>query len=132
MAKIPVGARREEKLLVTGEVAISFLGVEAARVLSTPHLIGYLEMAARNLIKEHLEPGWDSVGTHVDVKHLAATPIGMAARMSAEVIAADDRRVTCRVEAYDEREKIAEGTHERFLVDVARFAARVQAKAAGQ
>jgi predicted thioesterase len=131
MANIPVGAKSEERLLVTGEVAIDFLGMEAARVLSTPHLIGYLEMTARNLIKGYLPAGWDSVGTHVDLKHLAATPVGMAVRLCAEVISSGDRRVTCRVEAYDEREKIAEGTHERALVDVARFAARVQAKAAG-
>ena len=131
MANISLGAKREERLLVTGEVAIDFLGMDAARVLSTPHLIGYLEMTARNLIKEGLPPGWDSVGTHVDVRHLAATPVGMSVRLQAEVISADDRRVTCRVEAYDEREKIAEGTHERALVDVARFASRVQAKAAG-
>jgi fluoroacetyl-CoA thioesterase len=56
----------------------------------------------------------------------------MAVRLCAEVISAEDRRVTCRVEAYDEREKIAEGTHERALVNVARFAARVASKAAGQ
>ena len=127
-----MGAKREDRLLVTGDVAIDFLGMEAGRVLSTPHLIGYLEMTARNLIKEYLPPGWDSVGTHVDLKHLAATPVGMAVRLCAEVISAGDRRVTCRLEAHDEREKIAEGTHERVLVDVARFAARVQAKAAGQ
>lgn len=132
MANIPVGARREERLLVTGDVAIDFLGMEAARVLSTPHLIGYLEMSARQLIKEYVPSGWDSVGTHVDLRHLAATPVGMAVRLSAEVISADDQRVTFRVEAHDEREKIAEGTHERFVVDVARFAARVQLKAAGR
>ncbi len=131
MANLTVGAKREERLLVTAEVAISFLGMEEARVLSTPHLIGYLEMTSRNLIKEGLPPGWDSVGTHVDVHHLAATPIGMSVRLTAEIIAATDRRVTCRVEAYDERDKIAEGTHERALVDVARFATRVQAKATG-
>jgi fluoroacetyl-CoA thioesterase len=132
MANIPVGARREERLLVTGDVAIDFLGMKAGRVLSTPHLIGYLEMTVRNLIKGYLPPGWDSVGTHVDLKHLAATPVGMAVRLCAEVIASGDRRVACRVEAYDEREKIAEGAHERALVDVARFASRVAAKAAGQ
>jgi len=125
----PVGAQREENLLVTGEVAINFLGLEEARVLSTPHLIGFLEMTARNLIKEHLAPGLDSVGTHVDVKHLAATPIGMHVRLRAEVIGVDDRRVTCAVEAWDEREKVGEGTHERFIIDVVRFAAQVQGKA---
>ena len=131
MEQIPVGVKREEQVLVTGEVAINFLGMETARVLSTPHLIGFLEMTSRNLIKEHLAAGLDSVGTHVDVKHLAATPMGMRVRFQAEVVSVDDRRVTCKVEAYDEREKVAEGRHERFIVDVARFAARVQAKAAG-
>jgi fluoroacetyl-CoA thioesterase len=129
---IPVGAQREENLLVTGEVAISFMGVEAARVLSTPHLIGFLEMTSRNLIKQHLPPGQDSVGTVVNVQHLAATPIGMHVRLRAQVIAVNERRVTCRVEAWDDREKVGEGTHERFVVNVERFAARVQAKAAGK
>jgi predicted thioesterase len=132
MSKVPEGARREERLLVTGDVAIDFLETEEARVLSTPHLIGYLEMTARNLIKEYLPAGWDSVGTHVDVRHLAATPVGMAVRLTAQAVSTDDRRVTCRVEAWDEREKVAEGIHERFIIDIARFAARVQAKAAGQ
>lgn len=129
--EIPIGARREETLLVTGEVAIGFLGVEAARVLSTPHLIGFLEMTSRNLIKEHVGPEEDSVGTMVQVKHLAATPIGMRVRLQAEVVEVNGRRVVCRVEAWDEREKIGEGTHERFVVNVARFAERVQAKAEG-
>ncbi len=129
---IPVGTEREEHLLVTGEVAISFLNVETARVLSTPQLIGHLEMTCRNLIKQHLPPGQDSVGTLVEVRHLAATPIGMHVRLRAEVLAVNDRRVTCRVEAWDEREKVGEGTHERFVIDVERFAARIQAKAAGK
>lgn len=132
MAQIPVGVKREEKILVTPEVAIDFLGLETARVLSTPHLIGYLEMASRNLIKQFLEEGLDSVGTQVAVVHLAATPIGMQVRLLAEVQSVNERRVTCKVEAWDEREKVGEGTHERVVVDVARFAARVQAKAAGK
>lgn len=127
--EIPIGARREEGLLVTPEVAINFLGVDTARVLSTPHLIGFLEMTSRNLIKEYVGPGEDSVGTLVNVRHLAATPIGMRVRLEAEVVAVDGRRVVCRVAAWDEREKIGEGTHERVVVEVARFAQRVQAKA---
>ncbi len=128
--EIHVGARREERILVTPENAIDFIGVDEARVLSTPFLIGYLEMTSRNLIKELIGDGLDSVGTHVDVRHLAATPIGMSVRLTAEVISVSDRRVTCRVEAWDEAEKCAEGIHERFVVDVARFTAKVQAKAA--
>ncbi|HEX8985453.1 MAG TPA: hotdog domain-containing protein [Bryobacteraceae bacterium] len=126
---IPVGATREESLLVTGEVAIHFLGIDEGRVLSTPQLIGHLEMTCRNLIKEHVAAGQDSVGTLVDVRHLAATPIGMHVRLRAEVVSVDDRSVNCRVEAWDECEKVGEGRHVRFVIDVARFVARVQAKA---
>ncbi len=131
MGTIPVGSQREEKILVTGEVAIDFLGVEEARVLSTPHLIGFLEMTSRNLLKTFVGPGQDSVGTHVDVYHLSATPVGMQVRLQAQIVSVEDRRVKLKVEAWDERDKIGEGTHERFVVDVSRFASRVQAKAAG-
>jgi predicted thioesterase len=108
------------------------MGLETARVLSTPHLVGFLEMTARNLAKELVGPESDSVGSHINVFHLAATPVGMQVRVVAEVVGVDGRRVDFKLEAYDEREKIAEGTHQRVIVDVARFAARVQAKAAGQ
>jgi predicted thioesterase len=132
MATVAVGSKREERLLVTSEVAIDFMGLETARVLSTPHLVGYLEMTARNLLKELVGPENDSVGSHINVYHLAATPIGMRVRLLAEITAVDGRRVDFKLEAHDEREKIAEGTHQRVVVDVARFAARVQAKAGGQ
>jgi fluoroacetyl-CoA thioesterase len=122
MADIPIGTTGEEKLLVTSEVAIDFLGVETARVLSTPHLIGHLEMTARNSIKPLLDPGHDTVGTQVNVAHLAATPMGMNVTFRSEVIATTDRRVTFKVEAFDEKDKIAEGTHERGIVNVAKFA----------
>ena len=130
MATIPIGANGEHTTLVTSELAIDFLGVEGARVLATPHLIGLLEMTARNAIKPYLDDGFDTVGSRVDVRHLAATPMGMSVTFRAEIIAVEERRVTCRVEARDEKEKIAEGTHERAVVNVARFATRVQAKAA--
>ncbi len=128
MAEIPIGAKGEHKTLVTSDIAIDFLGLESARVLATPWLIMLLEMTSRNLIKKFLEPDFDSVGTHVDVKHLAATPMGMRVSFHAEIINVDERRVTTRVEAFDEKEKIAEGTHERFVINVPRFAAKLQAK----
>jgi predicted thioesterase len=129
-----IGTMREEKLLVTSEVAIDFLGTETARVLSTPHLIGHLEMTARNSVKPLLETGHDTVGTQVNVTHLAATPIGMNVTFRSEVLLVEDRRINFRVEAFDEKEKIAEGTHQRAIVNVAKFATRVAAKAstAGQ
>ncbi|HSB17581.1 MAG TPA: hotdog domain-containing protein, partial [Bryobacteraceae bacterium] len=105
MAKVPVGTTREEKCLVTGEVAVDFLGMEEARVLGTPYLIAFMEITARNSVKSLLEPGQDTVGTLVNVKHLAATPIGMQVTFRAEVIEVDDRRILFKVEAFDEREK---------------------------
>jgi predicted thioesterase len=130
MANIPIGTKGEERLLVTTEVAIDFLGLENARVFSTPNVIQNLEITARNSIKPVVGDGFDSVGTHVNVAHLAATPIGMHVTFRSEVIAVKDRRVTFQVEAFDEKEKIAEGTHERAVVDINRFATRVAAKAA--
>lgn len=131
MARIPVGTRGERKLLVTGELAVDFLGNDQARVLATPFLIGYLELAARDAVKELLEEGYDTVGTRVDVRHLAATPLGMALSCYAEVMAVDGRRITYKVWANDEKEKVAEGTHERYIIHVAKFAERVQEKGKG-
>lgn len=124
-----MGATRQEEAVVTPEIAISFLGVDSARVLATPRLISLLEMTSRNLLVGFLPAGQDSVGTHVDVRHLAATPVGMRVTARAEILSVEGRRVTFKVEAFDEVEKVAEGTHQRFVVDIERFAARVQAKA---
>ncbi|MCZ2075987.1 MAG: thioesterase family protein [Bryobacteraceae bacterium] len=123
-----VGTKGETQMLVTSEVAIDFLGGEDARVFGTPYLIGHLEMTARNSVKPLLGEGQDTVGTHVDVRHLAATPMGMSVTLRSEVVRVEDRRITFRVEAYDEKEQIAEGTHDRFIIDIARFTARVRAK----
>lgn len=129
MANIPIGTIHEEKLLVTSEVAIDFLDVEGARVLGTPYMIAYMEMTARNTVKPFLEEGLDTVGTHVNVYHLAATPIGMNVTFRAEILSVEERRVNFKVEAFDEKEKVGEGTHERAVINVAKFASRLQAKA---
>jgi len=128
MANIPIGAKGEEKLLVTNENAITFLGPEGARVLSTPHMIGYMERACRNTVLPYLDPGHDTVGTQVNIAHLAAAPLGMTVTFSAEITGVADRRVQFRVEAWDEKEKIGEGTHERAIINVAKFATRLAAK----
>jgi predicted thioesterase len=128
MARIPIGTKGEQKILVTHEFAIDFLGREDGRVLATPWMIGLMEYTCRNSVKPILGDGWDTVGTHVDVKHIAATPLGMSVTFSTEVIACGERRVTFRVEAFDEKEKIGEGTHERAIIDVDRFVARLAAK----
>ena len=125
---IPIGATHEEKILVTGDVAIDFLGLEGARVLATPHMIGWMERTCRDAVLPLLDAGHDTVGTHVDVHHLAATPMGMTVTFKAEVIGLQGRRVNFRVEAWDEKEKCGEGTHERAIVNIARFTAKMQGK----
>lgn len=107
--------------------AINFLE-GGPRVLATPALIMSLELTARNLAKAHLDVGYDTVGTHVDVKHLAATPMGMVVTYHAELIEIDGRQLRFRVEAYDEKEKVCEGFHGRAIINIAKFAEKVRAK----
>lgn len=128
MDTIPLGTTATRGILVTPEDTANFIGVEDVRVLSTPHMIAYMELTARDAIKPLLPEGWDCVGTIVDIKHFAATPIGMSVNITARVTAVDGNRVTFHVEAHDEQEKIGEGVHERFIIDVNRFATRLAMK----
>ena len=128
MDTIPLGTSATRGVLVTPEETADFIGVENVRVLSTPHMIAFMELTARDAIKPLLPQGWDCVGTIVDVKHFAATPIGMSVTVTARVTAVDGNRVTFHVEAHDEKEKIGEGVHERFIIDVNRFATRLAMK----
>lgn len=128
MAAIPAGAKAERRVLVTSEVAINFLGLEGARVLSTPNMIRFMEWTARDAVQPLLDPGFDTVGTHVNVAHLAGAPLGTTVTFYAEVLSATERRIQFRVEAFDEKEKIGEGTHERAIINVAKFATRMAEK----
>ncbi len=86
-------------------------------------------MTARNSVKPLLPEGFDTVGARVDVRHLAATPMGLHVTFRSELTAREDRRLFFRVEAFDDKEKVGEGMHERAIINVAKFASRVQAKA---
>jgi fluoroacetyl-CoA thioesterase len=130
MPGIPIGLKNELRRRVTDDIAINFLGLESARVLGTPFMIMLLEFVSRDSILPMLDPGYDSVGTEVNVRHLAATPMGMEVMFRSEVIAVDDRRVRFKVEAFDEKEQIADGVHERFVINVERFARRLTEKSA--
>ncbi len=129
---IPIGTKGEQQVLVTSEIAISFLELEAARVLSTPQMIRLMEVTCRNTVLPLLDPGHDTVGTHVNVAHLAAAPIGMTVTFTAEVIRVEGRRVEFKVVAFDEKERIGEGTHERGIINIAKFAARLTEKVQGK
>ena len=114
---------------VTPDTFASRWGNPGIEVLATPVVVGWLEEAAIRAVQPYLEAGQGSVGTMVSMKHLAATPAGMTVRATATVTEVDGRRIRFSVEAYDEKEKIAEGEHERFIVNMAKFLDRVAQKA---
>ena len=97
-------------------------------VLATPRIISYLEKTAHYAILPFLPNGQTSVGTQVTLRHLAATPVGMQVRFRIELIEVDRRRLCFKIEAFDEVEKVAEGEHERFIVDKERFYQRLAKK----
>ena len=107
------------------------MGNHGVHVFATPFVIGLLEYAANAVLQPHLSPGAGTVGTLVEMKHLAATPVGMNVRARATLLETDGKRFLFAVEAWDEKDKIAEGRHERFVVpDLQKFLARAMAKKA--
>jgi predicted thioesterase len=98
-------------------------------VFGTPCLGGLMERVSAELIDEHLNPGEQSVGISMNLKHSAATPIGMGVRVRTEVVAVEGRKLTFKLEAFDDMEKIGEATHERFIIVADKFNARVAEKA---
>jgi predicted thioesterase len=99
-------------------------------VLATPVLCHWFESAGVRAIAEQLESGEATVGTRLSIEHLKATPVGMQVRVTARVVAVDGRRVDFEVSAFDDVELVARGTHERVVIDLERFLARVQSKRA--
>lgn len=99
-------------------------------VLATPIMVTLMETAALQAVERFLPPGRQSVGTHLDIKHFAATPVGLKVRAHAELVKIDGRTLTFHLRAEDEREAIAEGVHERIIIDVGRFDDRMQIKLA--
>lgn len=115
-------------LRVAPEHTAPHVGSGRVAVLATPVMINVIEAAALNAVEHLLPKGHQSLGIHLDVRHFAATPVGLLVTATAEVIAVEGRTITFRVKARDEREPIGEGTHQRVVVNVARFDERVQRK----
>jgi fluoroacetyl-CoA thioesterase len=116
------------ELVVGEEHTAPRVGSGKVHVLATPVMINLIEAAALEAIERLLPPGYQSLGTHLDVHHVAATPVGMKARATAEVTNVDGRTVTFKVEARDEKDLIGHGTHVRVVVNVEKFDARVRKK----
>ena len=121
--EIKIGARQERRKKVDHKQTTSFLW-EGENVFSTPSMISEMEETCRLLLKEQflkVDSDWDSVGTLVDIKHTAATPVGAEILLKAEVINTDGRKVSLRVSAEDILELIGEGKHERYIINVPRY-----------
>lgn len=117
-----IGVEKERRLKVASNQTTSFLW-EGENVLSTPSMISEMEETCRLLLKENciVDSTWDSVGTLVNIKHLAATPVGAEIIVRAKILAFEGRRVRFEVEVSDFLERIGEGTHERSLIEIPRF-----------
>jgi fluoroacetyl-CoA thioesterase len=130
--QFPIGLIGEATIVVVPEVTARHMGSGTVSVFATPEMVRLMERAAVNGLAPHLAPGQQSVGTVVNVKHLAATPLGATVTARAELIAVEGRRLTFKVSAQDGTDLIGEGMHERALIDLARFEAKVKAKAEPQ
>ncbi|HEU0157279.1 MAG TPA: thioesterase family protein [Stellaceae bacterium] len=127
MKPIPLGANGSFTLLVQAEhLANRFKDATLPPVLATPVMIMVMENAALNAIREFLEPGESAVGTAVDIRHLAATPAGRLVTGEAEVTGAEGRRVEFAVRAREGEKEIGFGVHQRVVIDVAKFTARMR------
>jgi predicted thioesterase len=122
---IEVGTRTSWQKQVDDDMTADRWGNTGVFVLATPTLVGLLEGTCVRAIKDHLDAGWSSVGTHIDLRHLKATRVGDTLTLSAEVIAVDGRKITFQVKAEDSGGVAGEGTHERVLIDLERFLQRV-------
>ena len=120
-----------DESLVVPAVSEHFTGfADMPPVFATAFMVGFIEWACIEAIRPHLEPGEHTVGTHVDVSHMAATPVGMNVTAFVELIAAEGRKLVFRVTCRDEKDIIGEGTHERAVINPEKFMARVSAKRA--
>lgn len=116
-----VGLRYKETKTVTINDTAKIFGSGAAEVFATPMMIGLMEAASMNAVKEYLPQGFSTVGVSVNIKHLSATAVGKKVWAEAELVEIDRKRLVFKVDAYDEDKKIGEGTHERFIIDEQKF-----------
>jgi len=132
LSKIATGLTGRTEIVVGEEHTAPRIGSGKVHVLATPVMINLFEAAALAACEHLLPEGHQSLGTVLNVRHIAATPVGMRVVAVAEVVKVEGRTVTFRLEARDEKDLIGDGTHERVVVNVAKFDQRVQAKLAAR
>lgn len=126
------GAVGEAQVVVTPETTAERFGNAGAAVFATPMLVALCEQAAIKAVAPYLLPGQGTVGTHIELNHLAATPVGLRVTARAVLIEVAGKRLVFSLEAWDERETVGRGRHERYIIDRDRFLARAQAKTDGR
>jgi predicted thioesterase len=129
LLNLPTGLSGTAELVVGEQHTAPRIGSGRIRVLATPVMINLIEAAALAAVEQSLPEEHQSLGTRLNVSHIAATPVGMRVRATAEVVKVEGRTIHFHVRAEDERELIGEGTHERVVVNLERFDKRVQEKA---
>src|SRR5688572_27529527 len=127
-SRLQTGLTGTAEIMVGTRDTAPHVGSGKVKVLATPVMVALMEEAALNAVEGLLPPGHQTVGTRLDITHVAATPVGLRVIASAELVRIDDRRLLFRVWADDESDRIGEGTHERIVVNVARFDERAQRK----
>jgi fluoroacetyl-CoA thioesterase len=128
MAPLTPGLVGESTTRVTDELTAARYASGLVAAYATPAMVGLIESAAVEATRGHLPPGDTTVGIDLNIRHLAATPVGMSVHARAELVNVDGRRLDFRVEAWDDAEKIGEGTHTRMVVNEARFKERCEKK----
>ena len=126
---LTIGLKGHLEQTVTEEVTADRIGSGLVKVFATPMMIALIEQTCNESVVPYLDEGQGTVGTHVDVSHCAATPVGMRVWCDSELVEVDRRRLVFAVKAYDECGLIGEGRHERFIIDSAKFQAKIDAKA---
>lgn len=127
-ANIPADLKGEETVVVTREITVAHYHPDMPEVYGTPFMIYLMEVAATNAIQPFLPPGHTSVGVVVNVKHLAATPVGRTVTAKATLESKTDKTVTFKVESHDGHELIGAGTHTRAVIDMERFNRQLEFK----
>ena len=125
---LEVGIKGKKEITVTEDLSAKKVGSGLLDVFATPSMIALVEKTAWESVSGELEDGQGTVGTKVDIAHIAATPIGMKVICETELTEIDRRRLVFKIDVYDEAGKIAEGTHERFIVDNEKFQAKANGK----
>lgn len=126
--RLKPGLKGKSSIVVSDEHTAPHVGSGVVPVLATPVMVNLMEAAALAAVEKHLPPGYQTLGTVLNVKHFAATPVGLKVTASAELTAVNGRTLVFTLSAEDEAERIGEGTHERVVVNVERFEQRVKMK----